>query len=150
MRIYSKYLSMLTASFFSISLAGAAPTFEQFPAKPEPVPATGHLKLKTRQDREYRSALRQAASASPNFAGHYVVANIGCGASCLLTAAIDTRTGRVTWLPDTICCWNESVSAPVAYRLDSELMILQGRRNEQDEGIWYWRLENGRFRLLRP
>lgn len=149
MRLYSTYLPMLAVSLFSASPAIAAPTFEQFPADASLIPGTAHVKLKSRQDREYRSALQRAASASPNFAGHYVVTNIGCGASCLLTAAVDTRTGRVIWLPDTICCWNESISDPVAYRPDSELIILQGRRNEQDEGIWYWRLKNGRFSLLR-
>ncbi len=68
----------------------------------------------------------------------------------MLTAAIDARTGRVSWLPDTICCWDESVSDPVAYRLDSELIILKGRRNEKENGTWYWRFTNGRFVLLEP
>ena len=97
MRAYPTFPpALMIGSLLSVSLAfGATPSFEQFPARPGAVPASGRLKLKSPQDREYRSALQRAASASPNFAGHYVVTNIGCGASCLLTAAIDTKTGSV-------------------------------------------------------
>ena len=59
-----------------------------------------------RMDLGYRTRLHEAAQQRPDFAGHYVLALWGCGAECLMGAAVDVRSGRVTWLPgDTICCW---------------------------------------------
>src|SRR5947209_980567 len=38
--------------------------------------------LRTPEDREYRTRIREGATAGPNFAGHYTVIIIGCGTEC--------------------------------------------------------------------
>lgn len=82
-----------------------APRFEDYPT-------TGVYKGKntplalTRDDRTYRTRLREAAAEKPNFAGHYILAAWGCGAECVMGAVIDANTGRVSWFPHTICCWS--------------------------------------------
>jgi hypothetical protein len=115
------------------------PRFESYPVQS---PATGRNRLILgRADIEYRTQLRIAARQPPNFAGHYVVALWGCGMECAMGAAIDVRSGHVTWLPGTVCCWLSGPDAtapdaePVRYRRDSRLLILTGLRNEH-EGDW--------------
>ncbi len=101
----------------------------------------------------FRTMLKHAAEEKPNFAGHYVVSTWGCGAGCVMGVVIDTRTGRVYWLPHTLCCWSGQLDASfdaVEFRLDSRLMVLVGARdeNEGDEGKHYYKFENGQFVLL--
>ena len=114
--------------------------------------AAGLGKLVLRgNDIHWRTMLRDSARRSPDFTGHYVLATWGCGAECVMGAAIDHRTGRVIWLPGTICCWpdepGDATVEPVSFRLDSGLLVLTGRRNEADgdEGIHLYRIDGTRF-----
>lgn len=49
--------------------------------------------------RDYRTRLRDGASAGVNFAGHYSFVTIGCGTSCRFAFVIDLRTGEVFDFP---------------------------------------------------
>jgi hypothetical protein len=104
--------------------------------------------LKSQQDRAFRTKLREAAKQTPNFAGHYIVTTFGCGSSCVMGAVIDARSGLVTWLPFTVCCWEDAQAEPVEYHLDSALMIVRGMRNEQERGTFYYLLQKGRLRPI--
>ena len=72
-------------------------------------------------------------------------------------AAIDLRTGVVSWLPGTLCCWySDEATAPdtvepLRYRLDSRLLVLTGRRDERndDAGTHDYAIAGGRFMHLR-
>jgi hypothetical protein len=142
---------------FAVSTFGQSntpPQFKDFPAngqyagKNAPVIITG-------KDRMYRTRLREAAQEQPNFAGHYILTTWGCGAECLTGAVIDANTGKVYWLPDTICCWNEierdGSFTPVVFRLNSRLIVFTGLRNERegDQGAHYYKFDGARFRFIR-
>ena len=71
------------------------------------------VQLRTARSRRYRGALLEAASQPVNFAGHYVLTSIGCGAGCVQVAAIDAGAGSVTWLPPTVCCWPLAMTEPL-------------------------------------
>lgn len=155
-------LSLLSAARAQLAPAAGTPLprFEDFPAGPA---YAGRNRLVLgRADMGYRTMLREAARKRPDFAGHYVLALWGCGTECVMGAAIDVRSGKVAWLPGTLCCWyagdfdHEPGSAPVEvepvrYRLDSRLLVLTGRRNERDgdDGEHHYLIEGERFRLLR-
>ena len=53
-------------------------------------------------------------------------------------AAVDLKTGRVTWVPDTLCCWWEpdddaaNEVEPMEFRLDSRLIIFHGMFGENE------------------
>jgi hypothetical protein len=119
-------------------------------------PATGSYKGKNaplvlqRRDREFRTRLREAAAEKPNFANHYILTAWGCGAECLMGAAIDANSGHVYWLPHTICCWGAEVDdsfRPIEYRLDSKLIIFSGERDEKDgdSGTHVYKFDHGKF-----
>ncbi len=129
--------------------------FEDFPAG-SPFTGRSRLLLRGPVDWAHRTRLRTAARQSSDFAGHYRMALWGCGAECVHGAAIDLRSGRITWLPGTICCWfsGESAAAqdtePVLYRRNSQLIVLSGMRNERenDLGRHYYRIDGNRFTLV--
>jgi hypothetical protein len=130
--------------------SGTPPAFSAFPASAHAQRHSARLLLESAQDKEFQTALREAFRQPVNFAGHYVLTTIGCGASCVLVAALDATTGRVTWLPFTVCCWAAPIDEPVEFRRDSELLVIHGQRDEQGSaGPHYYRLTGGRFIALR-
>ena len=98
----------------------------------------------------YEKILRATEGRKPNFAGHYVLTSWGCGASCTMSAAIDTGTGTVSWLPFTVCCWAPEIAEPLQFRADSRLLIVHGSRNEHGGGVHYYTIEGGQFSELAP
>ena len=130
----------------AVAAAEPAPRFEDFPAPERMTGPNAPLAL-TRKDMQFRTMLGEAAHQRPNFAGHYVLTYWGCGAGCVMGAAIDARTGRVAWLPGTICCWPLEVQDPLAFQLDSTLVAMTGLRNEneRDQGTHYYRIDGLRF-----
>jgi hypothetical protein len=103
---------------WSQNLAERVPRFEDYPVKGKfhgkPTPPV----LKTREETEFLSAISEGVEKGwgvfdgktgkeqqrpePNFAGHYIIVNFGCGDSsgdCLGAAIVDARNGRVYRLP---------------------------------------------------
>lgn len=77
--------------------------------------------------REFRSALRYAAKSGPNFAGHYAVAEWGCGSSCQDGMIIDLISGEV-YDPFT-----EATSRGVDYKINSYLFITDPKDDSENE-----------------
>ena len=67
-----------------------------------------------------------------------------------MAALIDAKTGRVYWMPHTICCWPADIDDPIAFRLDSTLIVFSGVRNEKegDNGTHYYQFKEGKFVLI--
>lgn len=111
--------------------ACATPHFEDYPAaavanvgrRAKPV-------LSDERSRKFGSILREAALHRPNFSGQYVLATWGCGASCVMGAAINAHSGTITWLPFTVCCWNQNLPEPIEYRRNSRMLVVHGRLDE--------------------
>lgn len=77
----------------------------------------------------YRSRLSEYLGEKPNFAGHYIMAEIGCGSNCNGGMIIDAVDGKVY-----------SAGVPTAmngrdYRPDSTLQILNGSDYADNEDI---------------
>ncbi len=132
----------------STCVCAQMPTFEQYPVTSHYTGPVRSLKLISAQDKEFRSHLAETAQRPVNFAGHYVLSTVGCGASCVLTSILDAKTGRVSWLPFSLGCWNSDVLDPVQFRLDSDLLVLSGKRDEASDGTSYMRLVAGRFQTV--
>jgi opacity protein-like surface antigen len=126
-----------------------APRFEDFAVTDTFVGKAAKVRLVSADDKEYATRIREASRQKPNFAGHYVLASWGCGASCVSNVAIDAKTGRVTWLPFTVCCWDVDVQEPIEFRRDSRLLVVHGSRNEAGNGTFYYVLEKEDFKLVK-
>lgn len=85
-----------------------------------------------------------------NFAGQFIVTEIGCGASCVIAAAIDATTGAVIWFPGSISSWPDPVREPIDYRADSRLFVVHGRINETGPAVTRRFLLQGRSFVRLP
>jgi hypothetical protein len=142
----------LTAAAFSVALGSALcvaaentaePRFEAFQVPVEPDIKPARIKIASAKSREFASELRTAQARKPNFAGHFVLAEFGCGASCVMSAAIDAKTGDVAWLPFTVCC--SDVEEPIEFKPDSRLLRIRGSRNEKGSGTYFYTFDGKRF-----
>jgi hypothetical protein len=115
--------------------------------------------------RKYRTLIReQMKEAGVNFAGHFTLASVGCGAGCSITAIIDAHTGRA-FFPNELLGWTGIVGdydppegeEPWTYRPGSTLLRAIGRPNigkageerHGASGIYYYEWNNNRFRLVK-
>lgn len=143
-------LLMLLACFVGRSYAGEqAPRFDDFPVKDVFKGKPAKVKITSPKDREFSTRLHEISGQKPNFAGHYTLASWGCGSSCIQTVAIDARTGRVVWLPFTVCCWDVDVNEPIEFTRNSSLIVVHGSRNEAGGGVYYYRLGASGFVLVK-
>lgn len=133
------------------------PRFEDYPAD-----VVTHLRpavpmFKTGGQRQFRTAIRESLKKSVNFAGHYTIAEWGCGSGCVQMAVVDLQTGdvydgpfgalpkaRISLLPDV-----EADQTGIFYQQDSSLFIARGCPNEKDCGAYFYEWTGTQFKLLR-
>ena len=135
------------------ALVGADIGHAPFGRYPAPIVRTARAappRLTDPLSRRYRSALRTAAARPADFAGHWVLAAIGCGAGCIRPAAIDRTTGRVAWFPASVSGWPLAVQEPLTYRRDSRLLVVQGMLDEREPSATRAYLFDGRRFTLLP
>ena len=83
-------------------------------------------------------------------AGHFALAEVGCGTDCIQLASIDLLTGNVHWLPQTISSWPIKMLQPVFYRRDSRLVTVFGQLNEHGTiGPFHFLLDPDGFHPIR-
>lgn len=106
----------------------------------------------------FRTRLREDSRGSPDFAGHYKLVPIGCGAGTICPAFVDKRSGRVIWAPQfRSVSWifsdfrDADDIERLTYRRDSRLLVVFGARNEDArfEGVSFYDWRGGRAHLVR-
>ena len=141
--------SMLAAH--AVQSATIAPSFEEYREPMVRSKPGAKAKIASDQDREFKTRIAEAWKQEVNFAGYHVLSTFGCGASCLMSFALDKNSGKVSWLPFTICCWNsvETTAEPLAFKKDSRLVVVTGSRNERGKGVYYYEFKQRQFVLIR-
>lgn len=103
-----------------------APKFADYPGaavyngrNAAPVIATPDARL-------YRTKIREGVrDTRPNFDGHYIIVQWGCGTQCLDGAIVDAITGKVVSLPVVEAAMRQD--APMMdYHIDSRLIVANG------------------------
>jgi hypothetical protein len=113
--------------------------------------------FKTSGQRTFRTVIREAAQRGPNFAGHYRIAEWGCGTGCESIAIVDAGSGVVYdgpfgRLPKALVYLGPNVDEDktgMSYRLDSRLFVVRGCPNFTACGEYYYEWTGGGFKLLR-
>jgi len=141
---------ILLLAFTSLLSIGAlaqkkVPRFDDFPVNEVYIGKTAPLII-TREQKSFRTRIKDAATEKPNFAGHYILTGWGCGMGCWHGVIINARTGRVSWLPYSLCCAGFD-DKPADFRLDSKLLIFSDLEN-RDGGTFFYKLEKDRFVLI--
>lgn len=124
---------VLAASYFPARAAEEAVVFvpavpfEQFPARELQIGT--RVKAKIVRENEFawtfRTRLREAAKEAPNFGGHYVIAEWGCGIYCQSGALISLKTGNIYPLPTSE--WG------TVYDVTSNLLVVNPVYGDEDE-----------------
>jgi hypothetical protein len=123
------------------------PALEVFKGEPaEP-------RFKTSGQRRFESRIHLAASRGADFAGHFKIAQWGCGTGCVQVAVIDVQLGDVFegpfgTLPKARISF-QAADDDLLYRLDSRLLVARGCPNEKACGAYYYEWTGSQFRLLR-
>ena len=157
-------VALLTSPRIAQCQQTSEPRFQDFPA---PVYAGKAELLNLRSHplaRLYRTRLREALREEGiNFAGHYTLATIGCGAGCSINAIVDARTGRA-FFPRPLTGWTAIVGdfdREEEYedrtRADSNLLRILGRprlgslKEERygPSGIYFYEWRDNRLRLVK-
>ncbi len=137
-----------------------APRFEDYTVPAEKLDRPANPVLATRDAREFRTMLRQAAVKGPNFAGHFTVAVWGCGSACTDFGIIDVKSGRVFFAPDLRGISTFRVVEPdsqepeyngLRFRTGSRLLVVLGapREDEARDGVAFYEWTGTELKLLR-
>jgi hypothetical protein len=139
--------------------ANKAPQFTDYPAqkfagrKPPLLLTNGDMTFKTRYRELYKS--------KSNFAGHYAIAVVGCGASCIFPLVVNLKTGRTASLnipggEEFIECSDEyskgdgeRIEKDYSFNEKSRLMVVIGRMPGTECGIHYYVEYNGKMKLIK-
>jgi len=134
---------------FAIAEDNQVPRFSDYHVSSNYNGKRAEVMLSTSHERAFRTRLRKASKRSPNFAGEYVLTTWGCGTSCLDGAVVSLRTGRVVFLPGTICCW-EGGGEKLIFRKNSRLIVAAGVINKDSEyGAHFYEFTGEEFRHLK-
>jgi hypothetical protein len=148
LRVVLFMFSALLASFADAE-EDRVPQFSSFPVVATYTGDPANVVLSTPQDSMFSTRLREAAKYPPNFSGEYVLSAWGCGTTCLTGAVVSLRTGRVVFLPGSICCW-EGEAERLIFRKDSRLLVMAGLVNEGGEhGAHFYEFTGSSFRYLK-
>lgn len=120
--------------------------FKGKPAKPILVTAREH---------SYRTEIRYQARKGPDFAGHFTVAEWGCGSPCLYFVIINATSGAIYDPGIVVGCVNEyRMDAEVHFQLESRLIAVTGvlkTPSSSDEvvcGTNYYQWDGKRLSLI--
>ncbi|WP_428087969.1 hypothetical protein [Candidatus Thioglobus sp.] len=135
--------------FFELSYASDTPQLQEYSVRPIYKGKVADVVLSNSEKRLFRTRLRATTKKPVNFAGEYVLTLWGCGANCLLGAAVSQKTGYVVFLPASVCCWHES-SDRLTYQANSRLLIAKGILNESSEyGAHFYEFTGQEFKLIK-
>lgn len=137
-----------------LTAAGPIPTFEQFKVADKFTGKPADPVMRTRGHFAFRNAISRAEEQGPNFAGHYSIAQWGCGAGCVSIALVDSETGRVLEGPFGELVYDlakvyEGGGEQLEFRVDSRLMVARGCPGEKACGTYYYEWTDDHFKLIR-
>jgi len=113
------------------AVAAASPAIKVKRPNASDFPIQGRFTGKTvlpdfkRRDREFnsfRTRIREGMREGPNFAGHYTLIQIGCGAGCSFAIVADNQTGRPASFPRG---GEDNMYLNLDYSRDSRLVAVQ-------------------------
>jgi hypothetical protein len=115
--------------------------FARYPAKVSNRQIWRAPDVRTGQAHLFRTVLRTEGTSSPDFAGHYLIVRIGCGAGTICPAFLDRANGHVSFpsglrsfstLPLDFGPDDAEFHDYLTYRLDSRLLVVLSNRNEDE------------------
>lgn len=156
-RIATLLVLALQMLFAQATKSSAEPKFKDYAVPVETRLKYVPPKFSTAAQRRFRTVIRDWTRKGPNFAGHYTIAEWGCGTGCVQMVVVDNRTGNVyqgPWgaLPFAVFCFGSNPDkdkTEILYRRDSSLLIFRGCPNFAHCGTTYDLWNGSGFKVLR-
>lgn len=103
----------------------------------------------SREQRAFRTMIREGAKSKVEFAGHYTVPRWGCGSGCSTFAIVDSITGTVYNgfnVADLPVTWLEKhgEQEQMEFHPNSRLIKIDGCINEQNCGFYDYVMTDGK------
>ncbi len=103
---------------------------------------------------KFRTAIKREGKLPANFAGHYRIAEWGCGTSCVSFVVIDLQSGSVEDGPFRLLSYAvrrkyEGGDDELEYRVSSRLLIARGCPEDRNCGTYYYLWTGEHFDRLR-
>jgi hypothetical protein len=133
------------------------PSFADYPASKAFTGTPAAPKLVSKDQRLFRTRIRTGGDHHGRFAGHYTIAEWGCGTDCSQFAIVDLVTGAVSG-PFTVSgmpwSWVERHKTGelehIAFKPTSRLLKVNGCSDEHDCGFYDYVVEDGQgLKLIR-
>ena len=146
-------MNWVLVGLYLLAAIDGRPKFDEFKVVEKFTGKAAAPILQTRMQKTFRKTIVDAAQQGPNFAGHYTLAEWGCGAGCVSMAVVDSKTGRAFDGPFNLLGYDlsytyEGGEEQLEYRIDSRLMVARGGPGEKDCGTYYYEWAGDRFRLI--
>ncbi len=159
LRLVLSTLFVLLFTSAALTQDGAVPRFEDYPAPVYKGRVAPPNLSRSKEARVFRTRLREEAKQGVNFAGHYTVAEWGCGAGCLEVAIIDAKTGAVFFPKELngfgVWFWGDKDYDAVQFKPNSKLLIVSGfpaaetDADEPKSGLYYYEWTGDRLKLVK-
>ena len=120
-----------------------APDFQDYPASStEDFTQAEEIDFSSNEDaKNFQAKITEAFEAGPNFAGHYTLADWGCGTSCASAAVVNNETG-------VIIAYGIEATAGYDFSTSSRLLIVNPKTNlPNDPNLIYQGLKTYYFEL---
>jgi hypothetical protein len=126
------------------------PPFQNYPAK-RIYKGTPARPILSKDQRTFRTRIRDGAKSPVEFAGHYTLPRFGCGTGCSAFFIVDSITGKVYdgfGVADLPGQWIEKQAGVPPLRIQfitsSRLLKINGCPNEHDCGYYDYVMVEGR------
>ena len=107
----------------------------------------------TKDTYTFRTTFRRLSQEPANFAGHYVIGEVGCGGGCSRGMLYNLRTGKTLFLPYNYLSQchskkNGFVNYSLEYQSNSRLLKVIGSEFQDPCLVRYYVEQNGQLKLL--
>jgi hypothetical protein len=144
----------LSAAFYAQASPANAPEFSQYKAEPAFTGTPAVPQTNTQNAKRFRTVIREGTAKGPNFDGHYIVVEWGCGAGCAQFSIVDAPTGKVYDPPFPGVSFESAegkflADSGIRYKQDSSLMVISGCPGGRDCATWYYEWTGTELKLIK-
>jgi hypothetical protein len=137
-----------------VGWAAGIPTFGEFDtAEAFNGPAAPPL-IRSPAQKKFEAQIRRQSTLPANFAGHYKIAEWGCGSSCVSIAIVNLKTGEVHDGPFSTLGYGSAYTyeggfEELEYKASSRLLVVRGCPEDKNCGTYYFEWKGNHFERLR-
>ncbi len=98
--------------------------------------------------KRFKTTILRDYTGRPDFAGHFQVLSWGCGSNCRAFALVDTKTGKITFVPSSAALGAEYHLNSALFIIDPTTMMEEGDSAFYKTAYFVWDESLGDFRAL--